>query len=305
MAGSTRRQNILELSVHFWMIDSALFANKIYFCCHHLPPVNCKNRLKTTIYKNTKISYSDSGKGTAVVLLHGFLENRSMWDFFVSELSKKYRLIAIDLLGHGQSDSHGYIHSMEDQADMVHEVLSELRIRKAFFAGHSMGGYIALAYAELYPEHVKGLALINSTSRADSDERKTNRDRAIKTVKKDHAAFVRLSIANLFSEDNRERLAADIERVKVEALKTPLQGIVAALEGMKIRKDREVLLHFGPYPKLLVLGQKDPVLPYAENLEQIENTEVHLVSFPDGHMSLIENRDALLEALTTFLKKSS
>ena len=259
--------------------------------------------MKTISYKNTKISYTDSGKGTAIVLLHGFLENSTMWDFFVSELSQKYRVIAIDLLGHGQSDSHGYIHTMEDQADVVHEVLGELRIRKAIFAGHSMGGYVALAYAELYPESVKGLALINSTSRADSDERKINRDRAIQAVKKDHTSFVRLSIANLFSETNREKLAPEIEAVKVEALKTPLQGIVAALEGMKIRKDREVLLHFGPYPMLLVLGQKDPVLIYEENIEQAQNTKVQLVTFPDGHMSLIENRDELLSVLTDFFKK--
>jgi pimeloyl-ACP methyl ester carboxylesterase len=259
--------------------------------------------VKTTTYKNTKISYTDSGKGTAIVLLHGFLENSSMWDFFVSELFQKYRVIAIDLLGHGQSECLGYIHSMEDQADMVHEVLSELRVRKAIFAGHSMGGYVALAYAELYPESIKGLALINSTSRADSDERKINRDRAIQAVKKDHTSFVRLSIANLFSENNREKLAAEIENVKIEALKTPLQGIVAALEGMKARNDREVLLHFGPYPILLVLGKKDPVLNYDENVEQAQNTKVQLVTFPDGHMSLIENRDELLNVLSDFCKK--
>ena len=259
--------------------------------------------VKTATYKNTQIAYTDTGKGTAVVLLHGFLENRSMWDFFVAELAKKYRIIAIDLLGHGQSECHGYVHTMEDQADVVHEVLSDLRIKKAIFAGHSMGGYIALAYAELYPDQVKGLALINSTSRADSDERKANRDRAIQAVKKDHTAFVRLSIANLFSEANRERLKPEIEQVRSEALKTPLQGIVAALEGMKIRKDREVLLHFGPYPVLLVLGEQDPVLNYQESLEQTQGTKVQLVTFPDGHMSLIENRDALLLELGNFLKK--
>jgi pimeloyl-ACP methyl ester carboxylesterase len=259
--------------------------------------------LKTTAYKNSKIFYSDIGKGTAVVFLHGFLENSSMWGFFVGELASKNRIITIDLLGHGQSDSNGYIHSMEDQADVVHEVLLELRIRKAVFVGHSMGGYVALAYAELYPEHVKGLALINSTARADSEERQNNRDRAIKAVKKDYTSFVRLSIANLFSENNREKLATIIEKVKVEALKTPLQGIVAALEGMKIRKDREVLLHFGPYPKLLVLGKKDPVLPYDENMEQIENTTVDFITFPDGHMSPIENEAELLQVLRVFLKK--
>ena len=191
---------------------------------------------------------------------------------------------------------------MEDNADAVHAVLSELRIRKAIFVGHSMGGYVALAFAELYPDTIKGLVLLNSTARADSEERKTNRDRAIKAVKQSFMNFVSLSIANLFSESNRERLSSAIESVKKEALKTPLQGIVASLEGMKIRQDREVLLHLTPYPKLLILGEKDPVLNYEETKEQIENTNVKLFTFPDGHMSHIENQDQLLIVLLAFFK---
>lgn len=268
-----------------------------YFC-----PI-CKFNLKTTIHKNTTISYSDTGKGTAIVLLHGFLENQTMWDNLVLEFSKKYRVITIDLLGHGKTECLGYVHTMEDNADVVHSVLSELRIRKAVFVGHSMGGYVALAFAELYPENVKGMVLLNSTSRADSEERKKNRDRAIKAVKKDYTTFVRLSITNLFSEENRERLIDEIEKVKLEALKTPLQGIVASLEGMKIRQDREVLLHFGPYPKLLILGKKDGVLIYEENKDQVENTKVQLITFPDGHMSHIENATELKKVLLDFFKK--
>lgn len=236
-------------------------------------------------------------------MLHGFLENKKMWDAFVPEFSKKNRVITLDLLGHGSSESLGYVHSMEDNADVVHAVLAELRIRKAAFVGHSMGGYVALAFAELYPENVKGLVLLNSTARADSDERKINRDRAIKAVKQNYANFVRLSIANLFSENNRERLAFEIEQVKEEALKTPLQGIVASLEGMKIRKDREVLLHFSTYPMMLILGEKDPVLNYQESLEQIEGTNVALKTFPDGHMSWIENQNELIAVLSGFFKK--
>jgi pimeloyl-ACP methyl ester carboxylesterase len=258
---------------------------------------------KTIHFKNTKISYTDEGKGTAIVFLHGFLENKKMWNAFIPELSKKYRVITIDLLGHGDSESLGYIHSMEDNADVVQTVLTELRLRKVVFVGHSMGGYVALAFAELYPEFMKGLVLLNSTSRGDSDERKANRDRAINAVKKNYTNFVRLSISNLFSENNRERLSTEIEHVKDEAVKTPLQGIVASLEGMKIRKDREVLLHFSTYPILLILGKKDPVLNYEESLEQIEGTKVELVTFPDGHMSTIENQDELKVVLSGFFKK--
>jgi len=254
------------------------------------------------LYKNTKISYSDTGKGNAIVLLHGFLENQTMWQNLVSEFSKKHRVITLDLLGHGETECLGYVHSMEENAEVARTVLSKLRIRKAVFVGHSMGGYVALAYAELYPEKVRGLVLLNSTSKADSEERKANRNRAIKAVKKDYTTFVRLSITNLFSEENREKMIADIEKVKIQALKTPLQGVVASLEGMKIRKDREVLLHLSPYPKMLILGKKDPVLIYENTLEQIEDTAVKLVTFPDGHMSHIENREELQKVLLDFFK---
>jgi pimeloyl-ACP methyl ester carboxylesterase len=255
------------------------------------------------LYKNTKISYSDTGKGSTIVLLHGFLENQTMWKDLVPELSKKNRVITIDLLGHGETECLGYIHSMEENAEIVRAVLSKLRIRKVFFVGHSMGGYVALAFAEMYPTIVKGLVLQNSTSKADIEERKTNRDRAIKAVKKEYTAFVRLSITNLFSEENREIMISEIEKVKIEALKTPLQGIVASLEGMKIRKDREIVLHSATFPRMLILGEKDGVLNYEDNLKQIENTNVKLVTFPDGHMSHLENRQELMKVLLHFFKR--
>ena len=254
-------------------------------------------------YKNISVYYSEAGSGSTVVLLHGFLENSTMWDSIASEISKKYRTITIDLLGHGHTESLGYVHTMEDNADMVLAVLTALKVRKAAFVGHSMGGYVALAFMELYSERIKGLALINSTSKADSEERKINRDRAIKAVKENYTSFVRLAVTNLFSEETRARLSDDIEKVKNDALKTPLQGIVASLEGMKIRKDREILLHFAPFPTLLVLGKNDQVLNYEENISQADHTNTELVTLPHGHMSTIESGDELLQALKQFLKK--
>jgi pimeloyl-ACP methyl ester carboxylesterase len=258
--------------------------------------------MKQIIYKNTAISYSDIGTGTAVVLLHGFLENKTMWRELAPSIAEKNRVIFIDLLGHGETDCIGYVHSMEENAEMVKAILSHLRIRKAIFIGHSMGGYVALAFAELYPKTVKGLVLLNSTALEDSDERKINRDRAIKAVKQNYINFVRLSIANLFSENNRDRLENEIEKVKLAALKTPLQGIVASLEGMKIRKDRQFILKETDFPKLLILGEKDGVLLYKDNISQIENTNTKLISFPDGHMSHIENKADLEKVIVNFLK---
>jgi pimeloyl-ACP methyl ester carboxylesterase len=258
--------------------------------------------LKNILYKNTKISYTDSGEGNAIVLLHGFLENKKMWKDYVSFFSNQYRIITIDLLGHGESDCLGYIHSMEDNARAVHEVLEYLQIKKTTILGHSMGGYVGLAFAELYPESIQKLILLNSTSKEDSTEKKLNRTRAIKAVKQNYVNFVSLAIANLFSENNRTRLADEIEKVKIQALKTPLQGIVASLEGMKIRKDRETLLRENHFPILLILGKKDSVLNYEESIAQIENTTVELISFDDGHMSHIENKEELKKVLSEFFK---
>jgi pimeloyl-ACP methyl ester carboxylesterase len=254
-------------------------------------------------YKNSILSFTDEGKGTTVILLHGFLENSTMWKALLPELSKKNRVICIDLLGHGKSDSLSYIHTMKDMADAVHHILHELKLRKVVLVGHSMGGYVALAFAELYPEMMKGLVLVNSTAKEDSPERKANRDRAILAVKQNHKAAISMSIANLFSEENRDRLSQEIEWARNEALQTSLQGIVAAQEGMKTRSDREMLLHTTSYPKTIILGKKDPVLNYEDNKTQVTNTNTELITFNDGHMSHFENKEELLLVLQSFLKK--
>ena len=135
------------------------------------------------VYKNSRIAFSDVGKGNAIVLLHGFLENSTMWSNISAELSTKNRVICIDLLGHGNSECIGYVHTMNDMALAVKEVLKLLRLRKYIIIGHSMGGYVSLAFAEKYPKHIKGLCLLNSTAQADTEERKELRSRACKIAK--------------------------------------------------------------------------------------------------------------------------
>lgn len=263
-----------------------------------------KKSLKSFKFKNTPIYYNDIGKGNTVVLLHGFLENSSMWNKMTLLLQKRYRVIAVDLLGHGKSECYGYIHSMEDQADMIFALISELRLRKVSLIGHSMGGYIALAFAELYPDHVRSLTLLNSSAQADNPERQLNRDRAIEVVKKNSNAFIRMATQNLFDKSSHEKFAKQIENFTNEALKTPLQGIIASLEGMKIRMDREALLHFGPYPKMMIASKNDTIIPLHDVEEQIKDTEVQFHIVPGGHVSTIECFDEIAEHIQSFLKKN-
>ena len=137
-------------------------------------------------YKNAGIHYSDSGEGNVIVLLHGFLENLNIWNKLADELKKTHRVIRIDLLGHGKTECLGYIHTMEEMAEAVKAVLDYLKTERYVIIGHSMGGYVALAFAEKYHNNIVGLCLANSTSKPDSDERKRNRNRAIAAVKQNH-----------------------------------------------------------------------------------------------------------------------
>lgn len=256
-------------------------------------------------YKGINVSFESKGKGSTIVLLHGFLENKTMWNPFVNQLSKKNRVVSIDLLGHGESGCLGYIHTMEDMAEAVKAVLSSLRLSRVILIGHSMGGYVSLAFAENYPEMIKGLCLMNSTSQSDSEERKHNRDRAIQAVKQNYKSFVRISITNLFRPKNRTIYSEELKKVKKEALKTPLQGIVSALEGMKIRKDRTQLFRNGNFKKLLILGRHDPVLDYKSTVEIAENSDIEVAELPDGHMSQIENKKEISDILMHFIEKNS
>jgi pimeloyl-ACP methyl ester carboxylesterase len=256
------------------------------------------------LHKNTNVHFTSIGKGNAVVLLHGFLENSAMWNEIANILSKRNRVICIDLLGHGKTGNLGYIHSMEDQAHMVKAVLNHLKLRKYIFVGHSMGGYVALAFAKLFPESVKGLCLMNSTALPDSEEKKLSRDRAIKAIKKNHKTFVRVAIPMLFSEKNREIYPKEIEQITQEALQLSPQGIIAALEGMKIRKNQTSIYKTAQFPIQMIIGKQDPALDYDSLISQTKNTKVKIIEFPDGHMSHIENRDSLIENLSNFIMSS-
>ncbi|EKB08139.1 alpha/beta fold hydrolase [Myroides odoratus] len=194
---------------------------------------------KSLLYKNIQINYYDSGKGNALIFLHGFLENAKMWKDYMAYFSTKHRVISIDLLGHGDTGCLGYIHSVEDMADAVHAVVTHLKLKRVTLIGHSMGGYVSLAFAELYPDYVKNIVLINSTARADSPERVQNRDRAIELIKKNAPMFITMAINNLFTDAVRPLHEAEINYTREEALKTSTQGVIAALEGMKTRIDKK------------------------------------------------------------------
>jgi len=261
--------------------------------------------MEALAFKGGTVAYSAVGKGRALVLLHGFLESSPMWDAYTAALSKRFRVVTIDLPGHGQTDCFGYVHSMNLMAECVKAVLDHLHIRKAVFVGHSMGGYVSLAFADHFPDMLKGLCLFFSTARADTPEKKIGRDRSIALVKERHTTFIRQTIPRLFRHKNRTRFREAVNRLKQLGLQTPKQGIVAALEGMKHRPDREVIIRFAPYPVLYVIGKHDPVLPYADLIEQADQSEraTYALLPESGHMGFIEEEETCLELIRQFSQR--
>ena len=255
-------------------------------------------------YKKAAVFYTDTAtsNGTTIVLLHGFLENASMWNEISSELSKRNRIVTIDLLGHGRSDCLGYLHSMELFSETVEAVLKQLKIRKCIVIGHSLGGYVALAFAERNPQKIKGLCLLNATSNEDDQERKQLRTRANMMIQNNFTNMVRMSFTNLFSEVSRVNYADEIKNGLDEALKTSIQGYIAGQEGMKLRPNRNHVLAKNDFKKMIITGRKDPVLDIQKSIEEAEKTNSKLIIFPDGHMSHIENFAKLIVVLKNFIK---
>jgi hypothetical protein len=146
---------------------------------------------------------------------------------------------------------------------------------------------------------------MNSTALPDSEEKKINRDRGIVAVKQNHKTFVRIAIPMLFSEKNRAVFVKEINEITSEALKITPQGIIAALEGMKIRNNQTQLFQTAVFPIQMIIGKLDPALEYATLISQTKNTKVEVVEFPDGHMSHIENKTELIFAFQKFVKRCS
>ena len=252
-------------------------------------------------YKNSKIAYSDVGKGGVIVLLHGFLENSSMWNEVVKELSVRNRIICVDLLGHGKSGCLGYVHTMNDMAEAVKKVLLFLGLRKFYMIGHSMGGYVSLAFAEKYPENIKGLCLLNSSAQADSEERKELRSRASEMAKTNYSNLVKMSISNLFVAETKAVFTLEIAQIKKEALQTPIQGYIAATKGMQLRENKEAVLQTVT-KRLIVAGENDSVTNFNSIVKEAKRTKTSLIKLSGGHMSHVEDKDKLIASLKKFIK---
>ena len=211
-------------------------------------------------------------KGTGnnhLILLHGFMENLFIWEEMEAELLKNFKLVKIDLPGHGKSEVFSEIHTMELMAEKVKEVTDYLKIEQFHLLGHSMGGYASLAFAEKFPEKLKSLTLFFSTYFADDDEKKQQREKSLRIIKENFKTYVNAGIPNLFNVNERENLQEKITLAKEIALSTNNDGVLAAVKGMIKRTDKSAVLENFEGKILVIAGKYDNAVNTSKTIEKL------------------------------------
>lgn len=253
-------------------------------------------------FKKGVISYKVEGQGPAIVFLHGFMESARIWRSFSEKLSAKFKVIRINLPGHGKSSVQGDIHSMELMAEAVKSVLDAEKISKAMLVGHSMGGYVSLAFAELHPSMLAGLVMFNSICYADTKEKKADRERAMKAADAHKMKYITSVIPNLFYERSGVKASKRIFKMVKIASKQPKEGILAALVGMRDRKDRSDILKSATFPVMILAGHDDLLIPLEKTKEMAAlNPKAQLVVLDEcAHLAFIEQKKESFKAVQTF-----
>ena len=240
------------------------------------------------------LAYERRGRGTPMVLLHGFPLDHHLWDDIAPLLEDNFDLILPDLRGFGESTTVDLFYAMEDFASDVAGLLDYLGIPKATIVGHSMGGYIALAFARLYPERVSGLGLVASQAAADAPERREGRYKSAAEVADKGIASVVELMTTKFTSDPRLREAA---RQSME--RQPPAAYIGALKAMAERVDSTPLLSSIQYPVVIVHGDADALVPIDRAREvKAAVPHAHLVEISGaGHMPMMEAKEETAQAL--------
>lgn len=255
-------------------------------------------------YQQTPIHYSLQGKGPSVLLLHGFGETAAVWDETVAALKNEYQILVPDIPGSGDTEMIGDM-SMEGLAEVLRALTKELGWTDFTLIGHSMGGYVSLAFAEKYPNQLRGLGLFHSTAFADSEEKIANRKKGIEFIQTHGAlAFLKNTIPNLFAPQTREKNPEIPARLIALADNFSGEALVSYYESMIRRPDRSILLSKLSIPVLIVMGEHDQAVPLADALQLCKlpkKAYIHTLT-KSGHMGMWEEPERSHQLLREFLK---
>lgn len=232
------------------------------------------------------LAYTRQGHGTPLVLLHGFPLDHSIWDNVTPLLENTFDLIIPDLRGFGESTTVDTSYTMDDLTSDIAGLLDHLGIKKTAIAGHSMGGYVALAFARLYPEKVSGLGLIATQALADTPDRKEGRYKSAADVEKTGINSVVDAMTTKFTSNERLQ---EIARKTMERQQPT--AYIGALKAMAERTDSTSLLGTMDYPVVIIHGDADALIP-IDRAYEMKNpiSHAHFVELKGiGHLPMMES----------------
>jgi pimeloyl-ACP methyl ester carboxylesterase len=254
-------------------------------------------------YNGGKVYYCDKGEGEAIILLHGYLETSEIWAGFADKLSRRFRVISVDLPGHGLSKVYSENHTMEFMAGALKSLMENLHLPKAFITGHSLGGYVALAFLELYPGLLSGYCLFHSHPFPDRPEAIAKREREIKVVRaaKKYLLYPD-NISQMYATRNLGKFSEDLQRSKDIAATIRDEGIIAVLNGMMNRPSRLKVMEEGKVPCLWILGRYDNYISCNDVISKVKlpsNARLEILE-NSGHMGFIEEQDLSVNLVSDF-----
>ena len=249
------------------------------------------------------ITYNDRGTGLPLVFLHAFPLNRSMWAQQEDALFSQFRIITIDLRGHGESDAPLWRYTLEQSADDVCALLDRLSIQQAIFTGLSMGGYILFAFYRKYATRVKGLILADTKGQADTAEGKEGRFQMAQTAyKKGPSAIADIMLPKLLSPATIQTNPDLAQQVRAMIEGNQISGIVGDLMAMAERPDSIPLLKQITCPTQIIVGELDQATPPSDSklmAEQIPNANLTIIPHA-AHLSNLEQSGAFNQIVATF-----
>jgi pimeloyl-ACP methyl ester carboxylesterase len=253
-----------------------------------------RGAMQKTIVNGIELAYARCGHGQPLVLLHGYPLDHHIWDAITPLLEDKFDLLIPDLRGFGESATVETPYTMDDYASDIAALLDSLRITKTAIAGHSMGGYVALAFARLFPDRVTGLGLIASQTLADSPERKEGRYKSAAEAAEQGIGGIVEAMTPKFTSDSN--LQAFVRQVMQR--QTP-QACIGALKAMAERPDSTSVLASLTCPIVLVHGDADLLIP-VERAREAKEAAPHalLVELPGaGHLPMLEAKEQTAQTL--------
>ena len=250
------------------------------------------------------LAYTDLGAGPPIVLIHGYPFNRSLWTEQAELLRSKHRVVAPDLRGFGESDSSEGPATMSRMADDVASLMDALEIERAVIGGLSMGGYVALAFARMFPARVSAMVLADTRAQADTEEGKQTRSQqAEKALSEGMAGIADAMLPKLLTPETVSKRPELVKRVRDMMLKTKPEGAAAALLGMAERDDQTEFISSIQVPALIIVGREDAITPVADSEKmQSRIAGSRLVVIENaGHVSNLEQTEQFNDALLGFL----